>query len=159
MAVYERRTRVRAPLENVWSFHSTVAGLEALTPDWLGLRVESVIGPDGEPDPDVLETGARVSLSIQPFGAGPRHRWTSVIREREQTAGAAYFRDEMVSGPFERWVHTHAFYADGPETIVRDHVSYELPFGPLGRAAAPFSSVGFEPMFRERHRRTKALLE
>lgn len=159
MAEYERRTRVAAPLEDVWSFHSTVSGLEALTPEWLGLRVESVIGPDGEPDPDVLEVGARISMSLRPFGAGPRQHWTSVIRDRERTTGSAYFRDEMVSGPFERWVHTHIFYADGPETIVRDHVDYELPYGPLGRAATPFSSAGFEAMFRDRHRRTKALLE
>ena len=159
MPTYERRTRVRAPLEDVWTFHSNVAGLEALTPDWMRLRVESVRGPDGEPDPDVLEAGAEVSLSIRPCGRGPRQYWRSVIRERDRTDGAAYFRDEMVDGPFETWVHTHLFYADGDDTIVRDRVEYELPFGPLGRAASPFSRIGFEAMFRDRHRRTKARLE
>lgn len=159
MPVYERRTRVRAPLEAVWNFHSNVSGLEALTPDWLRLRIESVIGPDGRSDPDVLEAGSQVTLSLRPFGTGPRQRWTSIIRERERTDGAAYFRDEMVRGPFETWVHTHTFYADGDETIVRDRVEYEFPFGPLGRAASPLSRVGFEAMFRDRHRRTKAHLE
>lgn len=159
MPTYERETRVEAPLEEVWRFHSGVSGLEAATPDWMGLRVESATGPNGEPDPDVLEPGATVTLSIRPFGIGPRQRWTSAITERERADGTAYFRDEMVDGPFERWVHTHAFYGDGDETLVRDRVEYELPFGPLGAAATPFSRVGFETMFRARHRLTRAALE
>lgn len=162
MPTYERQTSVRAPLEDVWEFHSHVSGLEALTPGWMGLRVENAVGPDGEPDPDVLEQGSKVDVSIRPFGTGPRQHWTSVIRERERTDGTAYFRDEMIRGPFDRWVHTHVFYADGEDTIVRDHVDYELPLGPLGplrQAATPFSTVGFGAMFRERHRRTRTLLE
>jgi ligand-binding SRPBCC domain-containing protein len=158
MAVYERETRVAAPLEEVWAFHSRVDGLEALTPDWMHLRVESIEGPDGEPAPEVLETGSRISMSVRPFGVGPRQPWTSVILERREQDGAALFRDEMVEGPFPEWVHTHAFYADGGFTRVRDRVEYRLPGGPLGDLAAPFSRIGFEPMFRYRHRRTHELL-
>ncbi|MFP8953979.1 SRPBCC family protein [Natrialbaceae archaeon A-arb3/5] len=159
MATYDRETTVEAPLEDVWQFHSRATGLEAVTPDWMGLRVESVIGPDGEPDPDVLDAGSEVAVSTCPFGVGPRQDWTSVITERERTDGAAYFRDEMERGPFDQWVHTHAFFADGQRTILRDHVEYELPFGPLGRLGTPFSVVGFDLMFRARHRLTKDRLE
>lgn len=159
MATYERETRVDAPLEDVWQFYSRVSGLEAVTPGWMGLTVESVVGPDGEPEPGVLEAGSRVTLSTRPFGVGPRQQWTSVITERERADGTAYFRDEMVDGPFERWVHTHAFYGDGDETLLRDRVEYELPLGPLGRAATPFSRVGFETMFRARHRLTREKLD
>lgn len=159
MARYEREVRVDAPLEDVWAFHSRTDGLEALTPDWMGLRVEQVIGPDGEPDPDVLAEGSELTLSMQPFGVGPRQHWTSLITGRERTAGAAVFRDEMIDGPFDRWIHTHSFYADGGSTLVRDRVEYALPMGGLGDALEPFSRVGFEPMFRHRHRTTKALLE
>ncbi|EMA44634.1 SRPBCC family protein [Halobiforma nitratireducens] len=161
MPTYERRTTVQAPLEEVWDFHSRAEGLEALTPDWMGLRVEAAMGPDGEADPETLEEGAEISLSIRPFGIGPRQHWTSVITDRERRDGSAYFRDEMVHGPFafDSWEHTHAFYADGDRTIVRDRVEYELPMGALGEAASPFSTVGFEAMFRERHQRTKTQLE
>ncbi len=159
MASYERRTRIDAPLEAVWEFHSTPAGLEALTPEWMGLCVEAVVGPDGEPDPEVLEAGSELSLSLQPFDVGPRQYWTSAITERARTNGSAYFRDEMVYGPFDQWVHTHSFFADGEATIVQDHIAYELPLGALGRVGTPFSTVGFEGMFRDRHRRTKAALE
>ncbi|WP_339104021.1 SRPBCC family protein [Haloterrigena salinisoli] len=165
MATYDRRTTIDAPLADVWAFHSRVEGLEGVTPDWMGLRVESVIGPDGTTDPERLEAGTELSLSIRPFGVGPRQRWTSLITDRERGDGSAYFRDEMVRGPFDRWEHTHAFFADGERTVLRDHVAYELPgsgvagVGLLTDAATPFSRVGFEAMFRTRHRLTKERLE
>ncbi|SDK28101.1 SRPBCC family protein [Natronorubrum texcoconense] len=165
MPTYDRQSTIDAPLEAVWQFHSRIEGLEALTPDWMGLRVESMIGPDGDSDPAVLEAGTEISLSMRPFGIGPRQYVTSLITEREREDGVAYFRDEMIGGPFDRWLHTHTFFADGEETILRDRVEYELPYGgepTIGRlvgAVTPFSQVGFEGMFRTRHRLTKARLE
>lgn len=159
MAVYQRRTRVAAPLDEVWAFHSETDGLEALTPAWMRLRVEAIRGPDGERDPAMLETGAQIRLSVRPFGLGPRQRWVSRITAREEAGDAATFVDDMVGGPFARWEHTHRFVADGDGTVIDDRVEYELPFGALGRSLGPVAKVGFEPMFRFRHRRTKALLE
>ena len=159
MAAYQRRTRVAAPFDRVWDFYSRVEGLEALTPDWMRMRVEWVRGPDGEADPDVLEAGSEIRLSVRPFGAGPRRAWTSRIESREEGDGEAVFRDTMADGPFERWVHTHAFRDVDGGTVVDDRVTYELPFGDVGRALGPVAAVGFEPMFRYRHRRTRELLE
>ena len=159
MATYERETRIDASLDDVWQFHSTSAGLERLTPDWMGLRVESTMGPDGDSDPEVLEAGSELSLSIRPFGVGPRQYWTSVITQRVEKPGRAYFVDEMVHGPFKTWVHTHSFFADGSETVLRDHVEYELPVGGFTDPLSPFSELGFEGMFRDRHARTREALE
>jgi ligand-binding SRPBCC domain-containing protein len=158
MATYRRTTRVEAPLEEVWAFHSRIEGLEALTPGWMGLRVEAIRGPDGEPDPETLEVGTRIRMRVAPLGL-PGSSWTSRIVGREREEGSAWFRDDMVGGPFAAWEHTHRFYADDGATIVDDEVRYELPAGPLGRAVAPAAWVGFEPMFRYRHRRTRELLE
>src|SRR6056297_3872086 len=103
MPVFEREVRVSAPLDDVWEFHATADGLVALTPDWMHLRVEETRGPDGEPDPAVLEPGAVVESSIQPFGVGPRQRWVSEIVAREAGDDEAMFRDVMVEGPFPKW--------------------------------------------------------
>ena len=159
MAAYQRRTRVAAPFECVWEFHSRVEGLEALTPDWLNMRVERVRGPDGEADPDVLEAGSEIRLSLRPFGVGPRQSWTSHIDSREVSDGEGVFRDTMSDGPFPRWVHTHAFHEVDGGTVVDDRVVYQLPLGEVGRALGPVAVVGFEPMFRYRHRKTRELLE
>lgn len=159
MPTYQRETWVEAPLAEVWDFHSQASGLEALTPGWMRLRIEVVRGPDGESDPPVLETGAEIDASVRPFGVGPRQSWVSAITRREESDGAAVFEDRMRSGPFRRWQHTHAFYADGDRTLVRDRIEYRLPLGGLGDAAGPLAKIGFEPMFRYRHRKTKELLE
>ena len=158
MPTFERTTRIRAPLDEVWTFHSDPAGLVALTPPWMRLRVEATTGPDGEDDPAVLEEGARIVASVRPFGLGPRQRWVSEILSRERDESHGSFTDEMVAGPFREWVHTHEFTADGDETIVRDRVEYALP-RPLPAALAPFAEIGFDSMFRHRHRKTAALLE
>ena len=157
MAVYERRSRIDAPLEVVWQFHSRVDGLRAVTPSWMRLRVEASRGPDGEPEPEVLESGSEVTLSVRSFGVGPRQRWTSRIVEREWREDAAWFRDDMVDGPFPRWVHTHRFHAHGDETVVTDRIEYRLPLvpGPASTLGRPF----FEPLFAYRHRRTRQILE
>ncbi|QCJ45628.1 SRPBCC family protein [Haloprofundus sp. MHR1] len=159
MAVYKRRVRVAAPLDEVWEFYSRIEGLKALTPEWMGLSVEAVRGPDGEANPDVLDTGTEIRMAMQPLGVAPKQRWTSVVVGREEGDSSPWFRDEMIGGPFPRWVHTHEFYGDGDETVVSDTVEYELPGGELGRRASPLGRVGFEPMFRYRHRKTKQLLE
>lgn len=159
MSIYEREVVVAAPFETVWEFHSTERGLVALTPDWMNLRVESTTGPDGDPDPDILEEGSVVASSVRPLGVGPRQQWVSHIVERREEDGRAMFRDVMGEGPFPHWEHTHRFEAVTGGTRVQDRVSYRLPGGALGRAASPFAWVGFEPMFRHRHRQTRALLE
>ena len=157
MATYQREVWVDAPFEDVWRFYSTTDGLEALTPEWMNLRVEEVRGPDGETDPNVLEAGTEIRMSLRPFGMGPRQRWTSKIVQRTEEDGGAVFRDEMSGGPFPEWQHTHQFYAGDGKTLVRDVVDYRLPA--LGEAGSPLATVGFEPMFAYRHRKTKELLE
>jgi ligand-binding SRPBCC domain-containing protein len=158
MPTYQREIRVRAPIEAVWQFHSRPEGLEALTPDWMHLRVEEVRGSDGATDLDVLETGTTVRASVRPFGLGPRQHWTSRIARREEGDGSAVFEDVMEDGPFPEWRHRHGFFAvSDHETLVSDRVTYELPV--VGDLLGPLGWLGFEPMFRARHRRTEELLE
>ncbi|RLM95449.1 SRPBCC family protein [Haloarcula sp. Atlit-7R] len=160
MDIYERQVRVEAPLSEVWKFHATGDGLVALTPDWMNIRIEAERGPDGQPDPDELTAGSVVESSIKPFGVPPRQQWVSNIVAREEGDDEAMFRDVMEEGPFPHWEHTHTFRAlSDRETLVHDHVEFELPGGPLGRALGPFGCLGMEPMFRYRHQQTKELLE
>lgn len=156
MATFERDLRVSAPLADVWAFHSTLDGLRSLTPDWLHLRVEEIDRPDDGPDTHVLTEGTRLRASVQPFGVGPRHRWVSRIVEREEGDTTAYFVDEMEDGPFPEWEHTHLFYGDGDETVIRDRVRYRAPAGGVGDGLA---ALFLAPMFRYRHRRTRAILD
>jgi ligand-binding SRPBCC domain-containing protein len=152
-------SRVDAPLEDVWEFHSTTDGLVELTPRWMRLTVEATRGPDGAPKPDVLTEGSEVDVSLKPLGILPRVTWRSVITERESDGESAYFVDEMEDGPFRRWRHTHEFVADGDGTVARDKVEYALPLWMLGRAGSPAFRINARLMFGYRHRRTRKLLE
>ncbi len=156
MSTYRRRSRIRAPLDKVWAFHSTIDGLEALTPDWMGLNVESVRTPDGH-DSETLVEGTEITMASRPFGIAPETRWISRITDRRESEGYCMFRDDMLGGPFGLWIHTHEMYGDGNETVLIDTVEYELPSA-VDRLN-PLAVVGFGPMFRYRHRKTKELLE
>ncbi len=158
MTTFQRETRIRAPLDEVWAFHSTVEGLTRVSPDWLRLRVERLWRPDGEelPRDAELTPGTTLRMSAEPFGVGPRVEWVSQIAAREERANEAFFRDEMRQGPFRRWHHTHSFVAAGDDTILRDRVEYATPFG---RAADEAVRAGLAAAFRDRHRRTRAVLE
>ncbi len=158
MAVLERTVWVDAPLAEVWAFHSRIAGLEALTPDWLHLQVESVTGPDGEADPPALDVGSEIRLSIRPAGIGPRMSWTSRITDRDRSEGSAYFVDEMLDGPFRLWQHTHRFYAEDGGTRLIDRVDYALPYARWHRLSA-MAKPFIDGMFTARHRATKRELE
>lgn len=157
MAVFERSTLIRAPFEEVWAFHLTPTSLEAVSPDWLHLTVESVEGPDNE-SATTFEEGSEVTLSIRPFGVWPRQRWTSRIAHVERTEEDAVFRDTMIEGPFPRWHHTHRFAAVPAGTRMTDRVEYQFPLGPL-TGLSGLGWPGFTAIFSDRHRRTRQLLE
>lgn len=165
MARYRRSTWIDAPLETVWRAHSHVAGLLAVTPSWLDLRVEQIRDDSGVPvDHDVtLETGYELDLSLAPLAVGPRQTWTSRIVAREEPSPtgspdateAAMFRDRMVSGPMAHWEHTHRFAAVDGGTRMTDDVAYRLPPGGLGAALSDIAKIGLAPAFWYRHRTTR----
>lgn len=161
MAVFERETVVDADLDDVWDFHSRVDGLAALTPDWFHLEYHGRELPEDAQDPDSadeLVEGSTVELSVRPLGVGPRQRWRSRIVARSREGDEALFRDEMVEGPFEHWVHTHRFEAVADGTRVHDHVEYRLADVPLGGGVDRLLVAGLAPTFRYRHGRLHALL-
>jgi ligand-binding SRPBCC domain-containing protein len=99
-----------------------------------------------------IRPGARVDLRIGPI------RWLALHTAYEKNR---LFVDEQIEGPFASWVHRHQFEAvDATTTRLTDHVTFTLPGGPivnalLGRLVA----LSLVPMFRYRHRATKAACE
>ncbi|MFC8128239.1 SRPBCC family protein [Streptomyces sp. NPDC057302] len=77
-----------------------------------------------------MALGDTVTWEARHFGV--RWRMTSRISAYERPGT---FVDEQVSGPFERWHHTHHFAPDGRGgTVMRDVVEFAAPFGLLGTA-------------------------
>ena len=154
MAVFQRQTRIAAPLERVWSFHSTIAGLERLTPSMADLRVEDIRLPEGS-EGDVLVEGTEIDLSVRPVPFGARTEFTSIIVEREEGDGEAFFIDEMRGGPMAEWRHVHSFTAAGEQTLLDDHITFKTGHGDLVDEA---TRLGMAVGFAYRHRRTREIL-
>ncbi|HZT58225.1 MAG TPA: SRPBCC family protein [Pyrinomonadaceae bacterium] len=96
---------------------------------------------------------------------GVRQRMTSKIVALDPPRS---FADEMRRGPFKRWRHTHSFEPTDGGTLVRDHIEFASPFGPIGSAFDALFLKRFMTRFlvehnkyikQEAERRAASLLE
>jgi len=143
MSVFEWRSTLPVPAEDVYAWHARSGAFERLIPPWQHLTVIERSG--GTEDGAVL---------VFEYRGGPlRGRWVAV--HQENIAGRR-FVDRQVHGPFHYWQHTHSFVPQGPQaSILEDSIEYGLPMGGLtdvlGGAA---SRRALQRLFRFRHRRT-----
>jgi ligand-binding SRPBCC domain-containing protein len=139
---FVRRTAMPVPAADVYAFHARPDALERLIPPWERIRV---LVP-----PTSLAAGTRVRIR-QWVGPVP-----IVIEAVHRSCHPGVsFVDEMVRGPFARWVHEHRFEAVEPNASwLVDNVEYELPFGALGALAGRLVERRLERMFAYRHQVT-----
>jgi uncharacterized protein (TIGR01777 family) len=134
-----------ASADALFAWHERPGALERLTPPWSPV---TVLERDGG-----IRDGGRVVLGIP---VGPlRIRWEAL--HRDYVAGRQ-FRDEQVSGPFARWVHTHVIEPAGADaSVLEDRIEWALPGGPLGTLVGGRSTQHLlERLFAWRHRTTAA---
>lgn len=109
----------------VFAWHTRPGALERLSPPWMTLRARERRG--------TIRDGDQVTLDLE---RGPlRFAWT--LRHRDFREGRS-FTDEQVSGPFQRWVHTHRFEPDGDAgTRLIDEIEWEPPLSGTDALATP----------------------
>lgn len=137
--VFIRRTRIDAPAEEVFRWHTEPGALRSLIPPWEKVEVEQ----EGE-----IREGAEVKLRVR---LGPLSLpWVARI---ERCVPGRLFRDVQVRGPFARWEHEHRMKPAGPASCwLEDRVVYELPLGILGRwIGSRLVRSRLERMFAFRH--------
>lgn len=141
--LFIRRSRIAAPAEEVFRWHTRPGALERLTPPWEHVRVLERTGG--------VDNGGRVVLRIR---FGPLRR-TWVAQHCDYLPGQQ-FRDVQVRGPFARWEHLHRIEPDGPNAcFLVDRIDYALPLGTLGqRLGRRLVRRKLAQMFAYRHRVT-----
>ncbi len=140
---FVKRTHIRAPVEEVFKWHSRQGALERLSPPWDPVRVIERKGG--------INKGARVVLEMK---AGPfPYKWAAEHTDYEENR---MFRDRQVRGPFSSWVHTHSFEPDANDaSFFEDRIDYALPFYPFGQMFGGTSvKAKLERIFRYRHATT-----
>jgi hypothetical protein len=109
-------------MAEVFKFFSRPENLQEITPPWLDFRMVEA--------PETLRAGSLIQYRLR-WRCIPI-RWTTEISEWNPPTG---FVDRAVAGPYALWNHEHFFVPEGGGTIMRDRVSYALPFAAAGRLA------------------------
>ncbi len=138
---------VSANPERVWEFHSSAEALNVLTPPDRQMRLVStdLTVRDGA----IHEFRVKIGLF-----------WSTWIAELSDVRPPAGFRDTARKAPFKNWTHHHQFLEHPNGTLIRDTVSYELPFGIVGRIADRlFISQDIDRLFAFRQQATACLLD
>lgn len=112
---------IAIPLEKAFSFFEKPENLFEITPDWLNFRFDNKGGQSQTCE------GAEFDYTIRWFAI--RIKWHTTISEYSHPE---MFTDIQVQGPYDMWIHLHTFEPVPEGTLMRDFVTYRIPFGPIG---------------------------
>lgn len=149
MAQITVSTELAAPIDVVFAFHLDPRNAARISPR--GTRVVSVEAPEH------VRAGDEIHLAVRQFPLPMTQRWHVRIERVEAPVAVV---DVALAGPFPAWRHEHLFAVAGEgRTLLTDHVTYELPFGALGRLADRLLVRRvLVRTFHERQARTRAIL-
>jgi hypothetical protein len=108
-------------VERAFSFFEKPENLFEITPDWLDFRL------DNKGEQSETCEGAEFDYTIRWFAI--RIQWHTQISEYRRPES---FTDIQVKGPYVMWRHLHTFEPVPEGTLMRDYVTYRIPFGPMG---------------------------
>ena len=148
MPVFEKRSAMPFPVEELYAWHARPGAFERLAPPWQRLRVVERSGTIRDGDRLVFE-----------YRLGPvTRRWVAIHTGHVEGRG---FTDVQQEGPFASWEHRHRFLPDGDQSsVLEDRVTYALPGPPVAaRRAEGITRRRLDRLFAFRHARTRGDLE
>ena len=113
-------------LETCWNFFSSPKNLKIITPEYMGFEVLFEI-------PEKMYAGLMIEYEVKPLLGIPM-KWITEITHVDEMK---FFVDEQRKGPYRIWHHEHHFKQVEKGIEMTDIVSYEIPFGVLGKIAQP----------------------
>ncbi|MEQ9219885.1 MAG: SRPBCC family protein [Cyclobacteriaceae bacterium] len=127
MATYQffKEQVLNASMEQLWDFISSPANLKKITPSYMGFDITTKYLPEK------MYQGMMISYKVSPV-PGFKSNWLTEITHVEP---GKYFVDEQRSGPYKIWHHEHKLIPAKKGVLMTDLITYEPPFGILGRVA------------------------
>jgi len=122
--------------------------LEIITPDKIDLKI-------------INATNKRIVIGQEIWISGKiitkiRSTWHSKIT----LARPFEYVDEMLTGAFKKWKHSHKFYdLDGKQTEIEDTIEFDLPYGILGKVFEGYAYKQIQKTFEHRKIATLNALE
>jgi ligand-binding SRPBCC domain-containing protein len=122
MYQFKRDQLVKTDMETCWKFFSSPANLQRITPSYMGFDVLTEV-------PDTMYEGLMIAYRVRPLFGIPVEWITEITHVKENL----FFVDEQRKGPYKIWHHEHHFSPTAEGILMTDIVTYELPFGILGK--------------------------
>lgn len=148
MAIVKSSVVINAPAEVVFDFHTDTRNLPIISPSWMKVDILKTTG-EGK--------GKMIELYITQFGLF-KTKWVVEIAEYDRPIRIT---DIAHKGPFKRFRHQRDIKRISDTSCeLTDTFDYELPLGIIGKIGDAVMMKRFvEKMFRERHIKTKLVLE
>ncbi|MFK7900028.1 MAG: hypothetical protein AB8B61_04650 [Cyclobacteriaceae bacterium] len=118
-------------LEEAWNFFSSPENLAQITPPYMGFQITS-------PHQPKMYAGQIIGYRVNVL-PGIKMNW---VTEITHVKAKHYFVDNQRFGPYSMWHHEHFFEENDQGVLMRDKVSYKIPFGILGHLAQPILVKG-----------------
>ncbi|MBK9272688.1 MAG: SRPBCC family protein [Saprospiraceae bacterium] len=124
MALHQLTFEQKIPTElnSLWEFISSPMNLAKITPTSMDFRISKPLTSD------LIYPGMIITYQVSPLW-GISMEW---VTEITQVVEKKYFVDEQRKGPYKIWHHEHHLIPQNDGILMRDIISYQIPFGPLG---------------------------
>ncbi len=140
-------TELPITIEEAWEFFSSPGNLSVITPPRMAFVITS-----GETE--AMYPGQIITYKVSPIPL-IRSNWVTEITQVEQ---GKFFVDEQRFGPYAMWHHEHHFVETKSGTLMKDKVSYKLPFGFVGKIThVLFVKKQLKSIFEFRERKLQQL--
>tara|TARA_R110002072_G_scaffold298271_1_gene471998 strand:+ start:1358 stop:1837 length:480 start_codon:yes stop_codon:yes gene_type:complete len=123
----EASQELNIPLSEAWDYFSSPENLSNITPPKMGFHITSKV------DKKAYQ-GQIITYKVSPFLFVKTNWVTEITAVKEHQ----FFIDEQRFGPYSMWHHEHFFESlPNGNTLMKDKISYKIPFGFLGSIAHP----------------------
>ncbi len=146
--MYQLKTEqfIKTDLTTAWEFFSNPKNLALITPDTLGFKIKNEVA-------DKMYEGIMISYTVKPLLGIPLNWVTEITKIKEKE----YFIDEQRKGPYKIWHHEHHFKEVNGGVQMSDVLSYEIPYGSLGKLMKSFIKKKIEEIFAFREKKVDEL--
>ena len=151
MQAFKHSFVVNSSIDRVWEFYTDIKHLEIITPREMKLKVTNATSQKLSQGSEIWLEGKLVITM---------RRWHSIIK----SLSPYQYVDEMLTGPFKKWRHSHIFYAitidnNQKQTEVIDDVEFEIPYSPIGKLFKAYAYSRIQKLFDHRKAATIRALE
>ena len=124
MKQYLHRTQqLNCDIDTAWNFFSSPYNLSKITPKDMGFVVLTDLKND------TMYKGMEIDYKVTPLFGIPM-KWKTKITQVDLHKS---FTDFQEKGPYKLWNHHHEFIENKDGVLMKDKLTYEMPYGVLGR--------------------------